>query len=105
MRGGALRHQVTVQQVSEAQSTSGAVTRTWSTFATVRAEIRPIRGSEREVGNQLLADATHTVRMRYLSGLTPKMRILHDSRILEITSIANLFERNREYELTCQEVL
>jgi len=105
MRAGALRERVIVQQASDSQDAIGTVTRTWTTFATVWAEIRPIRGGEGLAGDQVVADMTHTIRIRYLAGLTPKMRILYGARVFEIQFAANLYERDREMELSCKEVL
>ena len=105
MRAGALRHSITIQQTDETRSATGSVTNTWSTFAKVRAEVRPTTGIEQVAGDQVVADVTHQVRIRWYDGVTPKMRVLFGRRVLEIIHVINLFERDREMNLLCREIL
>ncbi len=105
MRAGNLRNKVIIQQATEAQDTFGEPDVSWSTFATVWASIEPLRGDEYFTAQQTGASISHRVRMRYLDGVLPKMRILWGERVLEITSVLNVYERNRNMELMCFEVV
>ncbi len=49
------------------------------------------------------ADVTHRITLRYMSGITPKMRVNYNSRIFDILSVINVGERNRELQLMCRE--
>jgi len=101
MRPGMLRKKITIQQVSEEQTTDGFPTPTWSTFATVCAEFVIMKGSvgvgdETIQGDRPIAETNQQIRIRYLSGLTPKMRVVFESRIFNIRSIVNPGEQNIE---------
>lgn len=78
MRVGSLRRRVTIQSVSEAQNALGEPIETWGTFAVVWGAVEPIRGADRFSSAQLEEPVTSLLRIRYLNGLTPKMRVVHD---------------------------
>lgn len=103
MKIGKLRHRVTIEQVTEAQDTDGSVIETWSAFAIGQASIEPISGREYFAAQSTQADVTHRVSLRYLPGITPKMRVTFGSRVFDILSVINVDERNRELQLMCRE--
>jgi SPP1 family predicted phage head-tail adaptor len=100
---GNLRHRITIEQAAVAQDTDGAVLESWSTYAMVQASIEPISGREYFAAQSTQADVTHRIIVRYRSGITPKMRVNHGSRIFDILSVININERNRELHLMCRE--
>ena len=104
MKGGKLRRRITIQQPTLAQNATGEMTPTWTSFAAnLPAEIVPSNGKEVIQADQINAQQPILVRIRYLSGLLPKMRLVYGARTFEIQSVANIEERNREMELTCLE--
>lgn len=108
MRAGRLRHKVVIEQVAEPQSGTGEPGESWSTFATRRAAIEPLSGDELFASQQTAAQATLVVKMRYLSGVTPKMRVSYTDpddgvRTLDITSVIDVDEKRRETHLMCTE--
>ena len=103
MRAGKLRHKVTIQDYTESQDSYGAVTKTWSDYATIWASIEPVRGREFWDSKQINAEITAKITIRYLSGITPKMRIKYGARIFEIISVINPEERNKELQLMVKE--
>jgi SPP1 family predicted phage head-tail adaptor len=76
---------------------------TWATYATRYAEVAPFSGSERFQAQTVNAEIIHEVRMRYKSGVTPKMRVLYGTRILRIERIIDEREEHRELVLLCSE--
>lgn len=104
MRAGRLRHKATIQTSTEAQNSFGEPIRTWTTFATVWMEIAPMTGRELTAQKAALSETTIRVVIRYLSGVTPKMRVVYGTRTLEIESVADRDERHAEMELMCHEV-
>ncbi|MEY2690706.1 MAG: hypothetical protein RL375_4906 [Pseudomonadota bacterium] len=105
MRAGELRHQVAVQTVTIASDTTGSPVETWATSSTVWGSVEPLRGREYFAAHQIHADATHMVRIRYLSTLTREMRFLFGSRALKINEIRNVDERGIYQDCLCTEVL
>ena len=64
-----------------------------------------IRYSEQEMRKQKTGSVSHTVRMRFMAGLTGKMRLRWASRSSRILYISSVVERGRreEHELACEE--
>jgi SPP1 family predicted phage head-tail adaptor len=104
MQAGKLRHRVTIQQATETRNTLGEAIKTWSTVATVYASVEPIRGREFFAAEQVQSEISHRVRMRYRSGLAPRMRLLYGSRMLQIEAVIDVEERHRETQLMCREM-
>lgn len=105
MRAGALRSRISIQQVSESANTMGEVTKTWSEFASRRAEVNPLRGREFFQAQQLADEATVRFRIRYTSGIDSKMRIVYDNRTFDITAPPiDVENRHREMEIMAREV-
>ena len=100
MRAGQLRHRVTIQSPTE--DIHGGPT-TWADTETVYARIAPIGGREFFLAQQVQADVTHRIVMRYGPVVTPKHRLMFDGRYFDIRAVLNREERNRELELICTE--
>lgn len=105
MRAGRLRHYVIIQQATETQGADGSVIQTWGEFAHVYAEISPKSGNETYASQGIHASVVHEIRIRYLKGVVPKMRILWGERVFEIIGVVNWNERNREMLLNCTEIV
>jgi len=103
VRLGKLRHRIIIEHVTETQDTDGSVIETWSTFATAQGSIEPVVGREYFDAQTKQADVTHRIYLRFISGITPKMRIKYGSRIFDILSVINTRERNVELQLMCRE--
>jgi SPP1 family predicted phage head-tail adaptor len=103
MRAGRLRHRVSIQAPSETLDDFGEADLSWATDSTVWASIEPISGNERFSSDQVTAELTHRVFIRYLTGLTPRKRLLFGSRVFQIQSILNKDEKNEQLELLCRE--
>ena len=72
--------------------------------ATVWAKVEPQGGREFFRASQVYPTLTHLVTIRYLSGLTTKMKVVLNSRDLNIIGIVNVEERNITLRLACVEV-
>lgn len=104
MRAGELRSYVEIQKPDDAGSGwNGA--RTWSTYTNVWAEIVPTSGSETNDDDtkKKQADISHTIKIRFVRGLKPSMRIIFEGRKLLFRAIRNLDERNRTIEIDARE--
>jgi len=104
-RAGQMNKRIIIQQVALVPSSTGAPQETWSTFATVWANVEPLRGRMLFAAQSVHPETTTRITIRYLSGLTPKHRILYGTRIfLQTQPPMNVEERNREITLLCKEV-
>jgi SPP1 family predicted phage head-tail adaptor len=104
MRAGQLRHLVTVQSRSTTPDTYGEPAQTWSSlYADQPASIEPLSGRELLNAQAIQSDVTHRLRMRYVSGVETKHRILFGSRVFDIRAVRNVDERGIELEILCTE--
>lgn len=86
MKAGKLRHLITIEEETfEALPNGEPGEPTWSEFAgNVWAEVRPATPREVLKGQELGHVVSHAIRIRYLEGITPDMRIMFGSRVFEI---------------------
>ena len=109
MRGGGLRHLVSIQRVGSTSINSfGESSDSWSTLAQRHASIQPLTGRERFSAAQAQSDVSHKIGLRADSvtrSLTPKDRIAYGSRVFNIRAVLNKDERNREIEILATEVV
>lgn len=102
---GKLRHRITIEEATETRDDYGAPEPTWETFAEVWASVESLSGREYFVARSSNSEVTHRVTIRYLSGLSPIMRIVYDSRVFEIVSILDRPGREKYLEVLCNEAV
>ncbi len=91
MRSGPMDREIIIQQVSLADNSFGSSqVPTWSTFATVWAQVTPMKADERFVSAQKYASKVNKFRIRYLTGLLPTMRISYDGVIWKILGLSEM---------------
>lgn len=93
------RHKVTIQRSSESIDGYGGAVPTWSTYKVIWAEVKPLQGREYYQSQQINSEVTHSIKSRWLSGITPKMRAVWGSRTFDIQSVINLDERGEVVEI------
>jgi SPP1 family predicted phage head-tail adaptor len=95
-RSGHLRHIVEIQQSALTVNASGEPVRGWTTVHQDWASIEPQAGREFIEAMAMGAEHTAIVRMRFVAGITPRMRMMHDAKAYEIKSVADLGGLGRE---------
>ena len=103
MRSGRLRHRVVIQEVDPTADSLGQPVPAWTEVATVWGSVEPLQGREFFAAQQVNADTTVRIRLRYRSGITPDMRISWDGRIYNILSIIDNREIHADLQLMCSE--
>ena len=104
MRAGQLRHRVELHSNSPAGNDYGEQIESWSSYTTVWAAIEPLSGRELLNAQQISAEITTRVRIRYNSSVTSEHRVVIGGRTLEIVSVINPAERDITQHLLCKEV-
>lgn len=103
---GRLRHRVRIE--SNRQTTRNAYGElqpaSWSTVATVWAGVTPKRGTEATEADQVQERITHEVVMHYRDDVTAAMRLVWNSRVLEIVHVQDFSGMHRGMLLVCQEI-
>ena len=83
-----LRHRVTIEQVTESRDADGGVVTAWATLhSKVPAEIVPLSGREFVAAQAAQAGITARLTIRYMAGITPKMRVVHGADIYNIEAV------------------
>ncbi len=100
---GRLRHRVVLQSASGTADAGGGETVAWETFATVWAEIEPLKATEGEPADHAVARATFRITMRWRDDVAGGMRILHAGRVLRIAAAADPDETRRLLVVTAVE--
>jgi SPP1 family predicted phage head-tail adaptor len=94
MRGGELDKRMTIQQATDVQATSGDITTTWADLwadVACRAIYADAsKASEKFEGDRDVARTYIDFKIRWRSGLNPKMRIVFNSNNYDIVSISDL---------------
>lgn len=88
MLGQRLRHRVAIEQVTETRDADGGVVTAWATLhSKVPAEIVPLSGREFVAAQAAQAGITARMTIRYVTGITPKMRVVHGADIYNIEAV------------------
>ncbi len=107
MRAGSLREKITIQEQDNAPDSYGQAIKNndalWTDVATVWAGVNTLTGKEYLLGPRKEATATHKVFIRWLTGVTPRMRVLWGTRKLNIDYIQEDRQHARMMILMCTE--
>jgi SPP1 family predicted phage head-tail adaptor len=105
MNPGKLRNRITIQKLNDTiKDEYNRPTTDWDDFATVWAAVEPLKGREYLLAQNTNTELTVRIRIRYLPGITPGMRVKYGERIFDIQSVIDIEERHREMHLMCVEV-
>jgi len=99
------RHRITIQEHVTDQDEAGQPVDMWQDVATVWGAVEPLRGREYFAAQQVQAEVTTRIRIRYRRGIRPEMRVLYDGRLFNILSVIDPEERHVELQLMCREVV
>lgn len=102
-RIGAMRHRLVIEARDAISDSGGGQTVSWSSGATVWAEITPLSGGELLRQDRLSATITHRISLRYRSDVAPEMRFRSGERLFEILTVRDVDERHRRLECLCEE--
>lgn len=104
-QAGAARKRVQIQRPQPVPANAqNEPAQKWSTYATVWAKVEALTGRELYAAQQVTADATMRVTIRYVSGLSTTDRFLLDgARALNIYNASDEEERHRKHVCMCSE--
>lgn len=106
-RLGGMRSLAALQQPTRTTDNYGATSIGWTTAAPVAARVEPLSGSEPRWAERVSPEVTHRVTIRWRADLSPgpDWRLVVGSRVFNITSVLDVEERHRFWELLCTEAL
>lgn len=100
IRAGKLDRQIIIQRETESVAASGAVSKNWSEFATVRAELVQRSVEEYLAGFGEADTGAAIFRIRYLAGITMADRVMYKGQVYGIEEMVE-HGRRRSLELRC----
>ena len=100
---GRLNCRISIQARSSTQDAAGQEVETWTTFVTVWASRRDVRGRERFTGEQRYAARSGVYQIRFMAGVHEEMRIVDNGITYRIIGIADN-ARQGWLELTVESV-
>jgi SPP1 family predicted phage head-tail adaptor len=106
VRAGKLRHRVQLQSNTTSVDAAGQVEQSWTTYRTCFAEVIYKGGSETIRGEQVDANLTAVIRIRYPSAGTfpePEHRVTWDGHTFNIDSVQRRDTHEREVWLYVKE--
>jgi SPP1 family predicted phage head-tail adaptor len=101
MRAGALSERIEIQEKTVTRAANGEETVTWVEFATVWADVEPLSGREVVAVRAAQADLSLRVRLRYLAGVNPTMRVWWAGAAWPISEVIDVRARRTELQLLC----
>jgi SPP1 family predicted phage head-tail adaptor len=96
---GQLRTPVTFQRKLRIADGAGGFNETWETYATTKAHVRNLSGSERLAAGKVASETKVRVVCRYFSNIDTDDRVILAGRVHNITFINNVEFRNRWLEI------
>ena len=93
MQSARLDRKITIEKPTETLNAVREVVATWSTFASVWAKKTDTGGSEKFSG-AVIAEFTVNFEIRYLSGITMKMRIKYEDEYYNIVNMVEIGRRD-----------
>jgi len=106
---GKYRHRLTLQYPTVTKSASGGQIISYTMVMELYALVKPISGREYMQGGHRWSDVTHQIMIRYNKLITAACRFQWDNRnhlrTFNIVHVIDSWERSREMELICKEVI
>src|SRR5688500_7392149 len=102
VRAGQLRDRVQFQSATKTRNAAGEAVLTWTTYWTCWAYVQPTSGIDDLVDGNKVVQRMYRVFIRHTdSDITPQHRIVivKDDRVLNITAVVNVHERDRMIRL------
>jgi len=101
VRSSELTQRIDLQTGDVLSGAYGEDSVTWQLWKTVWASVKPQAGSERIRADKLDGAQRFLIKIRYLAGVLPTMRIKHKAVYYQIEGITNVNSRDRVLELVC----
>lgn len=87
MRAGSLEDEITIQSLGQGQDAFGQPIESWTTFATVPAEIRDVSGREYLAAQATQNTVQTVITIRVLNGVKPSMRVIHGDDVYSVEAV------------------
>lgn len=103
-RVGQRRTLITIQKETATSDGMGGKTVVWSEFAKVYARQIIRRADANTIADQIESAQYSRWDIRFIAGVTPKMRLVVGSRVMEINAVYDPSQKRERLELVCTEL-
>lgn len=104
MQAGKLNKRVILQTLTNTDDGGGGSAQTWADTATVWAAVRPLTGTERFTAQQVSANLSTEVEIRYRAGVVAQQRFKYGTRLFYIAQPPiNPDNKNERLVCVCEE--
>lgn len=101
---GALRTELSLQQVTAPPDGLGGHAAAWSEVATLFGRIEPLAQASRFGAGQTLEESTHRITLRFRDGVASGMRLVRQARAFDILTVHDPDETGRYLVCRVKEV-
>jgi SPP1 family predicted phage head-tail adaptor len=107
MNAGKMRQRVTLQRQTDTGGLDdyGQPLPPWEDVASVWAAVDPLEGRELWAAQQVNAEISARISIRYREGVTTQMRVAFGDRLYDVLSLVDPEEGHRELQLLCRQVV
>lgn len=102
MNIGQLKSRVVIQQRSTTQDAIGQPVETWTTLATVWANIRYLNGTEAIKADAVASTSKVSIRIRRRTDVTSAMRVVYGSTTFQILAVLPDEQDKERLDLACE---
>jgi SPP1 family predicted phage head-tail adaptor len=92
---GRLRHRLTLEKPTPIPDGAGGFTIEWASAGTFAADVTPLRGDERRIGEGLSEVATHRIVLRHRDDVEGGDRMRLGERLFRVKSVTDPDEDGR----------
>lgn len=103
-RVGQRRTLITIQKETTTGDGMGGTTSEWSDFAKIYARQVIRRADANTIADQIESAQHSRWDIRYIAGVTPKMRLVVGSRVMEINAVYDPSQKRERLEILCTEL-
>lgn len=104
MRAGKLRTLITIEQRTNSPDGMGGVTTSWTEFCKSWGRQIIKRADANTIADQIESVQYSRWEVRYIDGISPKMRIVVGSRVMEINAVYDPSQKRERLEIVCTEL-
>jgi SPP1 family predicted phage head-tail adaptor len=102
---GLLRHRLVLEAPVESADGAGGLVRSYSTAATLWAEVTPVSAARALEAERLGARITHRIAIRFSGDITTRHRFRDGERIFRIVSLRDRDGRKRFLTIEAEEIV
>jgi len=104
INAGKLNKRISIlRAVGVTNNSLGQGTPKYQVYKTVWANVTPLTGKEYSEAQIIRAETTYRIKLRYIDGVLPDMKVEYNGKKFDIISVLNIEERNVELHLMCAE--